>query len=437
MLGYHDEQRSLTRKQKEAIGLLSIGTFLEYFDLMLYVHMAVLLNDLFFPKSDPKVASLLSAAAFCSTYVLRPFAAFILGWIGDNIGRKSTVIITTFIMAISCLVMANLSTFEEKGIIVSWIMIICRMSQGVSSMGEIVGAELYITETTKPPAQYIYVGIILIASLFGGMAALAFGVISANYLLNWRYAFWGGAIIALVGLVARTRLRESTEFVDAKRRIKNTLEDFGINTQKLPYKEYIEEKVNKKTALAYFLVVISGSACFYLIYVHCASLLKTNFNYSPAEVMKNNFYVSVAQLVLMVLLVLLTLKFPPLKILKVRAIMFLVAMPISIYFLNNATTDFDIFKIQILLIMTSITTSTATPIILKSFPVFKRFTYSTVLYAFSTIFIYAITSFGMVFLVNILGTYSILLIMMPVGIAFYWGVTHFELLEKLRGNYQP
>jgi len=35
---------SLQKEQKEAIGLLSIGTFLEYFDLMLYVHMTVLLN---------------------------------------------------------------------------------------------------------------------------------------------------------------------------------------------------------------------------------------------------------------------------------------------------------------------------------------------------------------------------------------------------------
>ena len=40
---------TLTRAQKEAMGLLSIGTFLECFDLYLYVHMAVLLNDFFFP----------------------------------------------------------------------------------------------------------------------------------------------------------------------------------------------------------------------------------------------------------------------------------------------------------------------------------------------------------------------------------------------------
>lgn len=31
---------SLTKIQKEAIGLLSIGMFLEYFDLMLYIHIA-------------------------------------------------------------------------------------------------------------------------------------------------------------------------------------------------------------------------------------------------------------------------------------------------------------------------------------------------------------------------------------------------------------
>ena len=42
MLGYEKEQRSLNKEQKQAVGLLSIGTFLEYFDLMLYVHMAVL-----------------------------------------------------------------------------------------------------------------------------------------------------------------------------------------------------------------------------------------------------------------------------------------------------------------------------------------------------------------------------------------------------------
>jgi MFS family permease len=92
--------QSLNREQKEAIGLLQIGTFLEYFNLMLYVHMAGLLNELFFYKTDPHAASLLAAFAFCIPYMLRPFGALVFGYIGDNIGRKTTVIITTMMTAL-------------------------------------------------------------------------------------------------------------------------------------------------------------------------------------------------------------------------------------------------------------------------------------------------------------------------------------------------
>ena len=112
---------SLSRQQKEAVGLLQIGTFLEYFDLMLYVHMAVLLNELFFPKTDPHTASLLMAFAFCSTYVLRPFGALLFGYIGDHIGRKPTVILTTMMMALSCIIMATLPTYSQIGIAAAWL----------------------------------------------------------------------------------------------------------------------------------------------------------------------------------------------------------------------------------------------------------------------------------------------------------------------------
>lgn len=65
-------QTSLTKEQKQVIGLFSIGTFLEFFDFMLYVHMAVLLNEIFFETTDSHTASLMAAFAFCSTYVFRP-----------------------------------------------------------------------------------------------------------------------------------------------------------------------------------------------------------------------------------------------------------------------------------------------------------------------------------------------------------------------------
>ncbi len=163
---------SLNRSQKESIGLLQIGTFLEYFDLMLYVHMQVLLNELFFPKTDLKTAALLSALAFSSTYLLRPIGALIFGYIGDNVGRKATVVITTIMMSVSCVIMANLPTYAQVGISAAWIVTICRIVQGLSSMGEIVGAEIYLTETIKVPARYPVVGLMGCAAAVGSFFAL-------------------------------------------------------------------------------------------------------------------------------------------------------------------------------------------------------------------------------------------------------------------------
>ncbi|XP_022778632.1 uncharacterized protein LOC111320215, partial [Stylophora pistillata] len=214
----------MRREQKEAIGLLQIGTFLEYFDLMIYVHMAVILNELFFPPTDPKTAAVLTAFAFCSTYFLRPFGALIFGYIGDNFGRRPTVIITTTIMACCCMMMANLPTYAEIGITAAITVSVLRIMQGMSSMGEIMGAKIYITEIVKPPLQYPMVESITLVSTLGAVAALGVAMLSTQIMFNWRLVFWFGVIIALVGLFARTKLRETPEYADAKIKMRRAIE---------------------------------------------------------------------------------------------------------------------------------------------------------------------------------------------------------------------
>ena len=109
---------------------------------------------------------------FCSTFVFRPVGAIIFGWIGDNIGRKATVIITTAIMVITCIITATLSPYSEIGIAATIVITLCRVAQGISSMGEIMGDQIYLTEITKPPTQYSSVAMIVTASTVGGVAAL-------------------------------------------------------------------------------------------------------------------------------------------------------------------------------------------------------------------------------------------------------------------------
>ena len=68
-----------------------IGTFLEYFDLMLYVHMASILNDVFFDTTSGFNEKYGAAFAFCSTFLLKPFGGFFMGYLGDKYGRKERV----------------------------------------------------------------------------------------------------------------------------------------------------------------------------------------------------------------------------------------------------------------------------------------------------------------------------------------------------------
>lgn len=100
-------------------------------------------------------------------------------------------------------------------------------------MGEAVGAELYLSETIQLPTRYMAVSIIVAFGTLGGTAALGLGALVTSYEFNWRLAFFFGAVVAFIGSIARTNLSETTEFVDAKRRIKKTFDKAKIDIKAL------------------------------------------------------------------------------------------------------------------------------------------------------------------------------------------------------------
>jgi MFS family permease len=425
----HNPQTSLTKEQKQAVGLLSIGTFLEYFDLMLYVHMAVLLNELFFPETDAFTGSLLAAFAFCSTYVLRPFGALLFGYIGDTIGRKTSLIITTILMSFSCLIMANLPTYESIGITATWIVTLCRIVQGMSSMGEVIGAELYLTEITKPPIQYPTVAFMPIACRLGTTAALLIANFAISVGLNWRFAFWIGSVIAFIGFAARRTLRETPVFADAKRRVINNLK---LITDKTNYKKTAmwNKKANFRTICANFALMSCWPIWFYVTYVYSSGILKTEFNYTSGQIVNHNFYVSIISLLHGIIITYLCYKIHPLKILKVQFIIFSILLIPSIYLLYHLTSFYELLIFQLIIIVFGPNSFPADPILFKHIPVFKRFTYSGIIYALSRALMYIITSFGLVYITTYYGHYGLLYIIVPSIIAYYFARNHFEYLEE-------
>ena len=405
---------------------------------MLYVHMVILLNDLFFPPTDPQTAALLAALAFCSTYVLRPFGALIFGYIGDNYGRKPTVIITTTLMAICCLIMSILPTYSEIGIKAAIIVSILRIVQGMSSMGEVMGARVYITEITKPPIQYPSVCFVTIASVMGSMSALGVAALVTTTGFNWRYAFGLGAIIAIIGIVARTKLRETPEFANAKLKRNRVLEN--LNTQGLdqPAKllnNFVEPKLNIHNFGRFFSIYCGWPLCFYLGYIYFVPILKGSCGYTNEDIILHNLYLVFFEVIAIILWTSLSYRIYPLLIAKYRGILFVLIITIIPFLVTFNLNQYYIFIAQILIVTFSLSVCPTDAILIKHFPVFKRFTAATFGYSFANALMYIIISFGLVYLTKWFGFYGIWIIAFPI--TFFWlsAIYYYESLEKELGYY--
>jgi len=458
----------LNREQKEAVGLLSIGTFLEYFDLMLYVHMAVLLNELFFPTYDPQTTSLLAALAFCSTFIFRPIGALIFGWIGDRKGRKKTIILTTMTMCVSCIVMASLPTYAQIGITATWIMMFCRVAQGMSSMGESIGAQIYLRESIRPPACYPIVSFISIACALGGLFALGIATLVTSVSLNWRYAFFGGALIAFIGAFARTRLRETPEFLEMKRQEQekfkeewkkewDTCDDEELSIEffetlketnpdqylekiiefRKQTREMVQESIpnmkggtNLKTLFSYFLIYCGWPLSFYLAFIYFNPVLKGTFGYSSDNIIRHNFYLSTVMLISCTFWTSLSYRIYPLKIMKMRGILTLFLMISLPYLIKAINSPSQLFVIQALILLIPLANMPADAIFLNRLPMLRRFTFACFSYAVAQALMFMITSFGLVFLGSFFGSYGLWIITLPVTVAFLYGVYHFEWLDR-------
>lgn len=430
--------QKFTKTQKESIALLSIGTFLEYFDLMLYVHMAVLLNELFFSQANKSSFFVFSSIAFCATFVARPLGALLFGWVGDTYGRKASLLSTTFLMTICCLAIVILPTYPEIGITASIGMLLCRIGQGMSSIGEIIGAEIYLTETIKSNLKYPAVALMGVSTSLGSFFALFTGNLCLSYGLNWRIVFLLGTVIALIGIIGRKRLSETIEFVDFQRGSKIIFEEKGI-LDKEKRKMIINDPIfnqspSKLTALNYFLIASAWPICFYISFVYCSTILRDFFGYTPAQIIHHNIFVSLAELLNLVVLACLSYKIYPLITLKIKLIIFFIFIICFPYLLDNIRNPFELMLLQSGLIFLAPTGISATPIFLKYFAIPKRFTWVAVVVASSRAIIYVITSFGLVYSTDSSNQY-LLFPLVLVAIGFYFGLLHFIKLEKKTGNY--
>lgn len=200
-----------------------LGTTVEWYDFFIYSTAAALaFGPVFFPHQTQGTALLLSFATFWSGFLARPVGAIVFGHLGDKVGRKNTLVATLLIMGTATFCIGILPGADTIGVWAPILLVFFRALQGFGVGGEWGGAVLLASESdakSKTVRGGMWVqqgspaGNILATAAFSLIALLP----NDQFITwGWRVPFLLSAVLVIIGLVIRTRLEESPEFIRAK-----------------------------------------------------------------------------------------------------------------------------------------------------------------------------------------------------------------------------
>lgn len=409
---------TFSRKEKEVIGILSFGTFLEYFDFYLYIHLTTVLNKVFFEQGDAKSNALLVSFAYMMSFIFRPVSAIILGYVGDKYGRTKVIRTMFLLMGFVCLSILLLPSYREIGVMASFGITFLRMIQGISTMGEIVGGEIYLSEYLKGKKAFIGVGTINLIAMVGCQAALLGVYLHLQGYFDWRYLFIVGLGICALGFPLRRNLTESIEF------IKSDISRKVVSKDKLPKMYY----------LAICMVEGTATVVAYASLIGFNNILRQRYGYTELEITTQNMCVVWCNMLgFVVCLSLITFtRLSPYVVAMSRnilGIMFLLISPFLFYSLNA------ILVAQMMMaIFACLNIGYFNPIIYKNIPIENRFKTGAITFAIANALAVIYAGFAFVFAEPYLDDYIILVLVLPFLVGYAFALRYFANIDKANPN---
>jgi MFS family permease len=122
-------------RQKSSLGRVmlasAIGSALEWYDFFIYGTAAALVfNELFFPKLDPRIGTLAAFATFGVGFFARPFGGLVFGHFGDRLGRKPMLVVTLLLVGIATFLIGLIPSYASIGILAPILLVVLRLLQG-------------------------------------------------------------------------------------------------------------------------------------------------------------------------------------------------------------------------------------------------------------------------------------------------------------------
>lgn len=205
------------RKRITAIVAASSGNLVEWFDFYVYAFCAIYFAPVFFPASDPTAQLLMTAGVFAAGFLMRPIGGWLFGRIADRRGRKASMLISVLLMCGGSLMIACLPSYAAIGAWAPGLLLVARLLQGLSVGGEYGTTATYMSEVALSGRRGFYSSFQYV-TLIGGQLAAVLVIVVLQQLLDdgelrrwgWRIPFFIGAVGAVVALVLRRTLHETS-----------------------------------------------------------------------------------------------------------------------------------------------------------------------------------------------------------------------------------
>ncbi|CUT17970.1 putative MFS transporter [Candidatus Ichthyocystis hellenicum] len=199
--------------------LTSLGNIVEWFDFSLYGFFGIIFSEVFFPKDNSHIRSLLMTyGIFAAGFASRPLGGLMLGVCGDKYGRLFALRMTPIMMTISTAAIAFLPTYEQAGYLSTLLLIILRIAQGILVSGEFSGNIAYLYEISKK-WKYFWASAASLTATLGTFLASIVAWVSYEFLpekflhtYGWRIAFLLTIPFGIAAHIARIHMEESPEF---------------------------------------------------------------------------------------------------------------------------------------------------------------------------------------------------------------------------------
>jgi len=222
------DQEAAHRLPVRTLVAASVGNALEWYDWTVYATFLVYFSTQFFPGTNPALALVSTSATYALAFFFRPIGGWLLGRFADVRGRKAAMILTLLLMAGGSFVIGILPTFQQVGWLAPLLLLLARISQGMSLGGEVSNASAYLAEIAPQGRRGRYSSFFYTSTGLALLAASLLGVLLTNVLdgdqlraYGWRIPFILGGVLGLLGLWLRRSIAETEQFQaredDAKR----------------------------------------------------------------------------------------------------------------------------------------------------------------------------------------------------------------------------